>query len=334
MNSNPIKPGKIQTFPIYAIQVCAAVVFALCCRAGALYVAVLGAVVLCATLALQIIISKSYWYFVSVALSLSVSYLIGGFYAFGFCLCAVPTGIVLSVLIRKKQTKVMASLVTACLYGLLFFVLFLVGFALFGNELSISSLTGFFSELFDSVKSAFISYMEPSIEVLCERYGVDAATVYDMFDSQFDYIKLMLPAYAAASFLILGYITACVFKLSAKIAGCELVLPDPRWEILPSSVCAWVYIGAYFVYFFTSFFSPGTGVFELASNSIITLLTPAMLLMGAKWVMTLRNKWGIIVLFIFSLFFIGSLSVYILSFFGVRETLRRRDIMKKREYKN
>jgi RsiW-degrading membrane proteinase PrsW (M82 family) len=77
--------------------------------------------------------------------------------------------------------------------------------------------------------------------------------------------------------------------------------------------------------------SSGMNMFLLVCYSIVIVLTPVMLLMGIKWIKTLRNKGMVIVLFIFGAMFMSSLAVMILAFFGVREVFLRRYKMKESE---
>ena len=72
-------------------------------------------------------------------------------------------------------------------------------------------------------------------------------------------------------------------------------------------------------------------IFLLVCYSIVIVLTPLMLLMGAKWVSTLRNKGTAIVLLVIGAVFVADLATMILAFFGVREVFLRRDKMKESE---
>jgi membrane-anchored glycerophosphoryl diester phosphodiesterase (GDPDase) len=72
-------------------------------------------------------------------------------------------------------------------------------------------------------------------------------------------------------------------------------------------------------------------IFLLVCYSIVIVLTPLMLLMGAKWVSTLRNKGTAIVLLVIGAVFVAELATMILAFFGVREVFLRRDKMKESE---
>lgn len=315
--------------PIMAIQLVAALITALSSCTGLYYIAAFGAAVVCSTLALLIIASNNYYYFICVALSLSVSFLLGDIYSFGLCLCAVPAGILLATMIKKKQTKVSVSFALMITYIVLFSAIFLAGYALAGNEVSVSAIIAYFTDKIDAIRNIVIDVMRPAVEeTVKDMQNVTADDIYAQFDTTFNYIKLVLPAYFAAFTAVLAYFTACFFKFCTKIAKCELILPTPRWETLPSSASAWIYMGAYFVYFFSAFFSGGSGVIMLSSNYLIIMLTPVMALMGIKWIKNKRKKAGIIIAFIAALFFFGTTALTILASFGVSETMRRRKMAK------
>ncbi|MBE6655030.1 MAG: DUF2232 domain-containing protein [Ruminococcaceae bacterium] len=332
MNSNTINPRKISTLPAAITQVLAALLLALSARFGFLHIGVLGIAVMTAALAIQIRVARSYWYVFVTALCLCICFMVGGIYPLALCLCSVITGIVLSAMIKKKQTKISVSLAMLSLYTVLFVGVFVIIYALAGFELSVSAIAQYFSDIVDEVYEIAVVNLEPVIDQVAKSEGVTAQEYKQLLASSFDYIKVMLPAYFVAIMAVLGYITACIFKFLAKLLDCEIILPDPRWETLPSSVCAWVYIVAYTIYIFTSF-SPRIGVFGVAANSIVAIFTPIMLLMGVKWIASKRNHGMMVAIFVAAFIFIGPLALNLLCFFGAHETLRRRDFLKKTETK-
>lgn len=332
MNSNTINPRKISTLPLAITQVLAALILAISARFGFLHIGVLGVAVITAVLALQIRISRSYWYIFVCALCLCVCFMVGGVYSMALCLCAIITGIVFFVMIKKKQTKISVSLAMLVLYTALFVGVFVIIYALAGFELSVSAITQYFSDIVDSVYEIAVENLEPVIEQVAKSEGVTVEEYKQLIAAAFDYLKVMLPAYFVAVMAVLGYITACIFKFFARILECEIVLPDPRWETLPTSVCAWVYIVSYTIYIFTSF-SSKIGVFGIAANSIVAIFTPIMLLMGAKWIASKKNHGVMVALFVAVFIFIGPLSLTLLCLFGAHETLRRRALLKKTEPK-
>ena len=69
----------------------------------------------------------------------------------------------------------------------------------------------------------------------------------------------------------------------------------------------------------------------LVCYSVVIILSPLMMLMGAKWVSSLRNKGTVIALLIFGSLFMYSLALMIFAFFGVSEIFTRHNRMKKPE---
>ena len=332
MNNNYINQRRISTLPIAITQVAAAVILALSARFGFLHIGVLCVAVITAALAFQMMVAKSYWYVFATVLGLCACFVVGGVYPFALCLCAIPAGIVLCLMIKKKQTKISVSLALLFIYAALFAGTFLLIYALAGFELSVSAIVKYFSDIVDEIFAIGMANLAPTIEQLAKSAGVTTAE-YEMVLSQtFDYIKVLLPAYFIAFVAVLAYISACAFKLFVKLVGCEIVLPDPKWETLPSSICAWVYIVSYTIYIFTSFASK-IGVFGIAANSIVAIFTPVMLLMGLKWILTKKNRGFVIAIFVGAMLFVGPLALNLLCFFGAHETLRRREILRRTQTK-
>ncbi len=332
MNSNSINQRKISTLPIAITQIVAAILLALSARFGFLHIGVFCVAVITAALALQMRVAKSYWYVFVTVLCFCACFMVGGVYPLALCLCAVSAGIALWAMIKKKQTKISVSLVLLVIYSVLFVAIFVLIYAMAGFELSVSAIATYFSDIVDAVYEVAMENLAPTIDQLAKSAGITAAEYEQILKETFDYAKVMLPAYFVAFAAVLGYIGACVFKFFTKLLGCEIVLPDPKWETLPTSACAWVYILSYTVYIFASF-SSKIGVFGIAANSIVAILTPIMLLMGAKWIAAKKNRGFVIALFVGSLLFVGPLALNLLCFFGAHETLRRRELLKKAEPK-
>lgn len=332
MNSNSINQRKISVLPAAITQVAASVLLALSARFGFLHIGVICVAVITAAIAFQVRVSKSYWHVFVTVLCLCAGFVVGGVYPMALCLCAVPAGLTLCAMVKKKQTKISVSLALLMIYAVLFVGIFILMYALAGFELSVSAIAQYFSDIVDAVYDVAMENLASTIDQLARSAGITTAEYEQVIADTFDYVKVMLPAYFVAFTAVIGYIAACVFKLFAKLSGCEIVLPDPRWETLPSSVCAWVYIVSYTIYIFVSFTSK-LGVLGVAANSIVAIFTPVMLLMGAKWIAAKKNRGFVIALFVGALFFVGPLSLNLLCFFGAHETLRRRDILKKAERK-
>ena len=92
------------TLPIALTQVVAAMLLALSARTGFLHIGVLCVPVIAAALAFQMMVAKSYWHIFATVLGLCACFVIGGVYPFALCLCAIPAGTVLCLMIKKKQT--------------------------------------------------------------------------------------------------------------------------------------------------------------------------------------------------------------------------------------
>ena len=133
MDSEQRTQRKFTILPCAIIQIISAAVSALLVRYNSVYIAALFVGVAAAMLCLQILASSSYWYLLSSTLCLCLSFIIGDIEAFALCLFFVPAGIILSVLIKKKTTKINAVVILNVLYAELFVILFIALYLLAGN---------------------------------------------------------------------------------------------------------------------------------------------------------------------------------------------------------
>ncbi|MBQ8448320.1 MAG: hypothetical protein IJX27_05275 [Clostridia bacterium] len=328
-------PRRVSVLPLAVLQVAASLLLALSVRTGFLHVGVFLVAVATAMFALQSIVSGSYLYFATVALSVCGAFLIGGVFPAAMSLFALPAGLIMAHMVKKKSTKMSVTVVLDVLYAVLFAGLFLAVYLLGGNEFSLSAIITYFSDIVEVLKEAFIKNIEAEEETLTTFMNMlgakDGETFAAMIDAVFETFKLILPAIIISTMGVIAYFTAAVFKLGTAIANCELVLPDPKWATLPSKASAVIYSVAYIIYSAVAMFSSEMNVFLLVCYSIVIVLTPVMLLMGIKWIKTLRNKGMVIVLFIFGSMFMPSLAVMILAFFGVREVFLCHDRKKENE---
>ena len=92
MNDNYIAPRKVSPFPCAVLQVLASLLLALSTKTGLLYIGVFLVAVISAMFALQSIVSKSYIYFATVAISVCGAFLIGGVFPAAMSAFALPAG--------------------------------------------------------------------------------------------------------------------------------------------------------------------------------------------------------------------------------------------------
>jgi hypothetical protein len=327
MDGNYKNPRRVSLLPVAILQVAASLLLALSVRTGYLQLGVFLVAVSSAAFALQSIASGSYIYFVSAAISVCGSFLIGGVFPAAMSAFAVPAGLITAHMVKNKSTKISVSAVLEIVYTVLFVLVFLAAYLLDGYELSVNAVTTYFSDIVNVIKDAFVGGIEADEEVLSmfmEMLGVTTREAFlQAMDAVFNTFTLILPAILIATMGVIAYLTAALFKLGTQIAHCELVLPDPKWQTLPSKASAVVYSLAYVLYSAATVFSREMNVFLVVCISIVIVLTPLMLLMGIKWIGTLRNKTMIIVLFVVGSLFVVSLTSMVLAFFGVCEVFRR-----------
>lgn len=338
MNNTYNAPRRISVLPLALVQIAASLLLALSARTGFLQVGVFLVAVATAMFAIQSIVCASYVYFASVAVSVCGAFLIGGVFPAAMSFFAVPVGLIMAYMIKKKSTKISVTVVLDILYTVLFAGSFLAVYLLGGGEFSVVAIANYFSDIVNVLKDFFVKNIEADEQTLIafmHMIGAQNASMLKvLIDAVFETFKLILPAILISTMGVIAYLTASIFKLGTGIAHCELVLPDPKWETLPSKASAVIYSFAYILYSAVALFSSDMSMFLLVCYSIVIVLTPVMLLMGAKWIKSLRNKGMVIALFVLGAMFMSSLAMMILAFFGVREIFLRHDRNKENEMKN
>ncbi|MGN1094778.1 MAG: hypothetical protein ACI4QR_00150, partial [Eubacteriales bacterium] len=168
---------------------------------------------------------------------------------------------------------------------------------------------------------------------LATQYGMTTDAFYEQTDALFAGIKMMLPSLFIIYTGIMAYITTSLFRLGTRAADCELLLPDPKWEILPSNITAIVYIASYtiyvFAYLFAVMFSGGGNLVLIVCENIVNILTPLMILMGLKWLVSRKRRPVFWVIAVGSIIIFTQYALILLALMGVREIFRRRELMKK-----
>ena len=325
-------PRKIQLIPTALLQILASIMLAFSTRFGILHIGVFCIAVAGAMFAVQILAGKGYWHFAVASVSVCAAFLIGGLFPFFMCAFTLPAGIMLAVMVRKRSSKIGVSAALEILYAVLFALLFLAVYLLQGGEPSVNAVIAYFSGIVDSIKETAISNIEPEVmEQIAKINEVSTEEFLEMLDVSFEVFKLILPAVLISTMGVLAYLTATFFKLGTAIAGCELVLPDPKWRTLPSRASAVVFAVSYIVFSFATMFSSSFNVVMVVCISVVIILAPLMLLMGAKWFASSRNKTFILVLFVVGLLFMTPLAIMILAFFGAAEVFKLHDKIKRQQ---
>ena len=331
-------PRKVSVLPLALVQIAASLLLALSVRTGFLHIGVFLVALATAMFALQSIVSASYMYFASAVISVCGAFLLGGVFPAAMSFFAVPAGLLMAYMVRKRSTKISVTVMLDVLYTGLFAGAFLAVYLLGGGEFSVNAIAGYFSDILNVLKEFFIKNIaaeEETFIAFMRMIGADDKEMfYALINAVFETFKLILPAIIIATMGVIAYLTASFFKLGTGIAHCELVLPDPKWETLPSKASAVIYSTAYILYSAVALFSSNMSIFLLVCYSIVIVLTPVMFLMGIKWIKSLRNKGMVIVLFVFGTMFMASLAMMILAFFGVREVFLLHDRNRENEINN
>jgi hypothetical protein len=338
MDSNYRAPRKIAVLPLAILQVASSLLLALSARTGFLHLGVFLVAAAAAAFALQSMVSRTYLYFATAVFSVCGAFLIGGVFPCAMSAFAVPAGLIMAHMVKKKSTKISVAVVLELLYTVLFALLFLSVYLLDGYEFSLNAILEYIGEIIDVLKAAFLKNIETDQEVifaLMKLFGTETNEAFTAaIDAVFNTFTLILPAMLISVMGIIAYLSAAFFKLGTRISHCELVLPDPKWETLPSKTSAVIYSVAYVLYSLISMFSSDMNVFLLVCYSIVIVLSPLMLLMGIKRINSFRSKGMTIALFIFGFLFMASLAAVILAFFGVCEIFRLKESEKREETEN
>jgi hypothetical protein len=332
MNINPNPVRKVQVLPLAFLQILASVMLAFSTRTGVLHIGVFCIAISGAMLAVQMLAGKNYWHFAFFAISICAAFLIGGLFPFFMSAFSLPAAILIVVMVRKKSTKISVTAALDILYIALFALIFLSVYMLHVGEFSVGAVVGYFSGVIDTIKETAVSNIEPDVmEQIAKLNDVTVEEFLEMLDVSFEFFKLILPAILVAAVGVIAYLTAAFFKLGTAIAGCELVLPDPKWSTLPSRASALVFSLSYIVFSISTMFSSSFNVVMVVSLSIVIIFAPLMLLMGIKWFLASRNKTLIAVLFVAGMLFMTGLAIMILAFFGSAEVFKRHAKIEKQQ---
>ena len=330
MNSNNNVLRKTRVLVLAVIQVAASCLMALSAKTGFLHLGSLLIGVAGSAFALQILISCGYWYFISAALSMSLSFFIGGVFPCAMSAFAIPAGIITAYLIKKKSAKMTVTVALDFVYTIAFALLFLFGYLYEGYEFSAEAIIKYYSDIIDYIKQAFLSDLgSEGMGILMERWKLTEPQLLELIDAVVEEIKLIMPAVLVASMGLIAYVGASFFKLGTSITKCEILLPEPRWKTLPSKASAFIFSISYVFFSLTMMFSSDINVIYLVSYSVVIILSPVMMLMGIKRVMTMKNRGFVIALFVFGIMIMAPLAAVILSFLGVSEIFARHLKIKK-----
>ena len=156
MDNTYTTPRKVLVLPLAILQVAASLLLAVSTRTGFLHVGVFLVAVSTAMFALQSMVSKTYLYFVSAALSVCGSFIIGGVFPAAMAAFAVPAGLITAAMVRRKSTKISVTVMLELLYTVLFAGLFLAAYLLDGNAFSAEAILTYLDDIVSTLKEIFI----------------------------------------------------------------------------------------------------------------------------------------------------------------------------------
>ena len=229
----------------------------------------------------------------------------------------VVVGLIIYFAATKRISKgETAFFLTAALVVLIAVSSIFLAFEVTG-QVAISSITEFYSDLYDKLKTQFVD-MLTAIKTQNEQgLTVFAYNVYDAVSLFMDFIVLLIPVFILAAFLIAGLTLKFFAKTVKKISGEESGISTWRFSI--SNFIAYFYIAIAII---SVLASADSSVFSIAVVSLNTVLAAPFAYLGFTFIYGVIRAHGkssffsasviIILCIIFS-----SFSLSLLSFIGV-----------------
>ena len=281
--------------------------------------------------------------------------LFGGFSASLTGVLSLIAALVIARQVRQRAPKTTVLVTASVILGAGTLVISALFYALDGGSLVPADLLdayhAFFKDLkidfsfavrnwvesMDEKTLALYAQMEITKEMLIETY-------LDSVEAALDIVQLLLPGILICVFQLLAYVEISAFRISARMARVDALLPAPKWNLIPTQVSCVVYIVISILYVLVSFFASMESLFIIVLLNLWISLLPTMLFCGLRVFFfrlkhpMYRMKTGLILaVFVFGLFLMPSmvllLALFMLSFLGA-QTISTMHAMESAKNKN
>ncbi len=277
---------------------------------------------------------------VPLAVSVTVLQIMGGFTASLSAAVTLLAACVIALQAKqgaeKTQALVLVSLILGGGFLLVFGILYLADGGVLDPEAWFESYHSFFRELktaFSVQVGEYLDGMDETTLALYAEMGMDraalAAYYVKMAETAVDTMEVIVPGALILLVQLFAYLAVSLFRIAAKLARVDALLPAPHWHLFPTQVSCIFYVLVSAVYIIVSFFAePDSALYVVLMNLWLCLL-PVMLLCGVRVLLVrlahpmYRAKTGfLILLFVFGCFFLASvavrLAIFLLSFLGAQ----------------
>lgn len=277
---------------------------------------------------------------IGASVSVVLLQLFGDFFASLMGVTVLIAALVLSYQVRSRTPKTTVLVTVSLILGGGFLLTAALLYAIDGGSLAPSDLLEKYGEFFkqteieyakilheknanlDEMTLSLYANMDITREMLLEMDLDNLALAMDI-------MQLILPGVLVLFVQLLAYAEIAAFRIAARFAHVEALLPAPRWTLIPTQVSCIVYIAVAIIYVIGSFISEPTSAFMTVMANLWLVLLPTMLFCGVR-VLTVRLRHPlyrmgtglIVMIFVFGFFFIpyiaAPVALFMLSFLGAQ----------------
>lgn len=239
----------------------------------------------------------------------------------------VAVGACIALSIRKKATKISNILFCGIIFALFAALFAVFSYSAAGHALTLEAAKAYFDGVSSEIKAALAAGLDGIYEVY-ESHGI-SVEAQDRIDpeSLFVTLKVMIPGFAVALIETVSYIAVSLSVLFLRASQLEILLPDPRYRMTPTSVSSIVFFASYaFIILFSRLSS--LSVIYAASLNIAIIFTPLMFVCGVRGIsdrvrnpITRRFSSILLVFAVIGVFLNVLIPVILLSFMGARDII-------------
>ena len=261
-----------------------------------------------------------------VALNATITVILGGYSAV-LAIEAVLLALVINVCYRKNTSKAEAALY-ATIIATVFLVLALAAIPIIAERsVSLDVIKDFYTEIYESLKQAFVNMFTEMYKNLGEDYAAMNITTADL-EAVFERAAYMLISVVViVGFAIAGFslklFSACVTRLDADTT--RIV----SWKFAMPALYAYFYMALTIINLFTS---SSTGVFALAMTNLYNIFLYVYAYVGIKLIYghfsAKHNRFVVALIIAAILSLSSSLAVQIFAMIGVFYSLYRSKIQR------
>lgn len=283
-------------------------------------------------------VNKGYFAVVPVSFALGcviIKLLGGGAELDILMLSFIVAGGALALCVVKRSSRTSTIVVLSICFVVVLLAAFLYVYLSGGNKFAPSAIKEYILARLDGIAASFRDIAKtyildpmkgtPYYDSLINSGEISEADILDLISGSVYSAALLSIGVVIAFVQVLGYVCTCWLRLFVKKQRCDVVLPSPRWEIMPTKITAFIYLIAYFantVSFFFASSSSFMSILQIVALNIVIALTPVTAYLGISFIFGKNRRRrarigvGMIVIFVLLLLFSPPLAVSLVSMIG------------------